>query len=512
VSKIRIVKVNESIVRIDNIDLGTAKSLSEIFSYYAENYKWHPKYKMGVWDGKIRLFNMKSRTLPIGMWRKAYKILAKNWKLEVKVDKALKSPLKDIVNEGYLKLFLKSVQPQKLDPRDYQKEAVIKLFKYGKAVCESPTSSGKSFIISLAIDIIRNEIKDSRILLIVPNISLIYQMRNDIVEYHINKDIEKDIFLIYDMKYDLEKYKASQDKLLRGNTIVISTWQSLQSKNKRIDKKFFKQFDAVLVDEAHGAGAKELSGIINACENAIFKFGFTGTLPKNKARLILIESLFGKIFKVIRTKELIEKGYASKLEIEVLPIKYKNVSRYKKDWRFEVDMVLRNEYRLQIIKEKVLSEKGVVLVLFKNIKNGFAQRLYEVIKSEEKRNVFYIDGSVEGKIREEIRQKVLNSNEAVIIASLGTFSTGINIPNLSVVVFAEATKSQIKTLQSIGRALRKHKYKKLAKVIDIVDRIELNGGKQNYLFKHFKERLMMYKSEEFKVKILETIEVEWNGI
>ena len=505
-SLIKIKKLNESYVTILGLDIGLAKTLSEYFSFYAENYKYTPKYRSGFWDGKIRLFNIKTHTLPIGCWLDAYKLL-KSFNETVKVDKQLKSDT-EFIDEYYIKHFINNVEQQTIEPRQYQLTTIAKAFKYQKAFIISPTSSGKSFVISLIIDIAQYIQQGLKVLLIVPNVSLIYQMRQDIVSYHKNaQTIENKLKLIYDIKYDLKEHY-----ILEPNTIVISTWQALQTK-QNIPNEFFEQFGMVIVDEAHTAGAKQLSNIVQKCTNAKFKFGFTGTLPDNEARLKQLQALFGKKLAIVTTNELIEAGYVSPLKIYVYMLKYTHdkykqlakMKSHKKYW-LEVDKILNHPQRIEFIANLLFELQGVTLYLFKNIENKFSQKLLDAISSKveqlyEKGNympVYYIDGSTPASEREMIRQKVIEANEGIIVASFGVFSQGINIPNLKNVVFAEPTKSKIKTLQSIGRALRKHELKNEAHLIDIVDVLP---GKNNYLYKHFKARLTMYKQEQFTVEL-----------
>ena len=128
--------------------------------------------------------------------------------------------------------------------------------------------------------------------------------------------------------------------------------------------------------------------------------------------------------------------------------------------------------------------------------------LYDQInnKVEEGRKVFFIHGGVDAEEREEVRRITEEQDNAIIVASYGTFSTGINIKNLHNVIFASPSKSRIRNLQSIGRVLRKGKNKVKAKLYDIADDTTINNRK-NYTLNHFIERVKIYNQEQFNYDI-----------
>ena len=498
---------------ITGLDLGLAKTLNEYFSFYAENYRFHPKYRNGFWNGKIRLFNIKNHTLPIGCWFECYKLLKYQFHQQVKVDPNLKSTTR-FVDKKFIEHFIKNTVKQTIEPRNYQLAILEQIFKYQKALVIAPTSAGKTFIISMMLDLTQHLFSNYKALIIVPNVSLIYQMMSDIIDYHEIKDeMKQRIKLIYDIKHDLKN-----NLILPEGIIVISTWQALQRK-QNIPKEFFQQFDILIVDEAHSASAQELNQIVTKCDNAKFKIGLTGTEPDVLARRKQLQALFGFVIKEITTKDLIVQNYISDVEIWVYMLrythpKYKKLVKSKntKKYWLEVDKLSNHPKRIKFIADLLFGLEGVTLYLFKNIENKFSQKLLDAISENidkfkgkgELIPIYYIDGSTKSSEREAIRQKVIETNKGIIIASFGTFAQGINIPNLQNVVFAEPTKSKVKVLQSIGRALRKSTLKSKAHIIDIVDVIP---GKNNYLYRHFKSRLTLYKQEQFPVKLKSKIEI-----
>ena len=151
----------------------------------------------------------------------------------------------------------------------------------------------------------------------------------------------------------------------------------------------------------------------------------------------------------------------------------------------------------------VLDQDGNTLVLFQFVeKHG--KILYDLIKEKahERRKVFFVSGEVDAEVREEIRGIVEKQKNAIIVASLGTFSTGVNIRNLHNIIFASPSKSQVKVLQSIGRGLRKSEDGRTTVLFDLMDDMHYRQ-KKNYTLIHAIERMKIYKKEEFDFEIFE---------
>jgi superfamily II DNA or RNA helicase len=155
-----------------------------------------------------------------------------------------------------------------------------------------------------------------------------------------------------------------------------------------------------------------------------------------------------------------------------------------------------------MIAKLACSTKGNTLVLFQFVeKHG--KPLFERIKTAagDTRKVFYVSGETEGEVREDIRQITEEEDNAIIVASYGTFSTGINIRSLRNIIFASPSKSRIRVLQSIGRQLRKSERKDKARLYDIADDLHWKS-KKNHTLKHFIERVKIYNEESFDYKMV----------
>jgi superfamily II DNA or RNA helicase len=367
-------------------------------------------------------------------------------------------------------------------PRDYQIDAVYDALRYNRKLLISPTASGKSLMIYSIVRYFAE--RDEKILLVVPTTSLVEQMFKDFQDYGWNA--EDYCHRIYSGREKTNQYP-----------VVITTWQSIY----KLNRTFYEEFDVVIGDEAHQFKSKSLVGIMTKMDNTKYRFGFTGTLDGTQTHKWILEGLFGPSYKVTQTKELIDKGHLSKLQIKILILKHN--PQIFENFEDEVQFIIGHSKRNNFIKNLALDLKGNTLILFSRVETH-GQPLYELINSSVKndRKVFYVHGGVDTEERELVREITEKENNAIIVASYGTFSTGINIKNLHNVIFASPSKSRIRNLQSIGRVLRKGDNKTQAVLYDIADDCTKNSRK-NYTLNHLIERVKIYNEENFNYEFVQ---------
>ena len=474
-------------------EAGHAAELSDYFSFFVPGYKFMPTYKNRVWDGKIKLFNRMNGELPAGLYaylikfaiERSYSVDTEESDFGFPVPAA--EPLQHIPD-------LLADEALPFQPRDYQYDAIETALTRSRAILLSPTGSGKSFIIYLIAKYWLHYIaqgvgypKAGRILVIVPTTSLVEQMHQDFLDYGMSE-------------HGLHKIYSGRDKST-NKAIIISTWQSIY----KLPRKWFEQFGMVLGDECHGFKSKSLSSIMNKATLAKYRYGFTGTLDGTQTHKLVLEGLFGPVYQVTTTKKLQDNETLAPLDIKVLLLNYTKEVREdfgKKTYQEEIDFIIGNTGRNRLISNLALSAKGNTLVLFNRV-DAHGKPLYELINSkvEEGCKVFFVSGEVDTSDREAIRKIVEKQSNSIIVASLGTFSTGINIRNLHNIVFASPSKSQIKVLQSIGRGLRKSDNGQTTTLYDVADDLHWKGRK-NYTLLHSIERVKIYEKEQFKYKMI----------
>jgi len=474
---VRVEKVDDVYVRVV-AEPGVKMEMSEYFTFFVPGYKFMPAYKSRVWDGKIRLLNTMTGIIYGGLVAYIAKFCM-NRSYDCIIDEALYPEVNVDPEEAYnIAEYFKST----FIPRDYQNDAVVHALKKNRALLLSPTASGKSFIIYLLTRIRMAD--DLRTLIIVPTTSLVDQMASDFIEYNNGE------------KLDIHKIRGGADKNVDAK-VVISTWQSIY----KLDKSWFDKFDMVIGDEAHLFKAKSLTKILEKMPNCKYRYGFTGTLDGTQTHKLVLEGVFGPVYEVTTTKKLMDDNTLANLKIVGLVLKYPletcdlNKGRSYQD---EIDWIVTNDARNKYIRNLAHSIKGNTLILFQFVeKHG--KILHKMLDSEE-HSVHFVHGGVNTEEREEVRRITEETDNNIILASYGTFSTGINIKKLDNVIFASPSKSKIRNLQSIGRGLRKGNGKTKATLYDIVDDLRYKSH-VNFAFRHFAERVKIYNDESFQYKI-----------
>ena len=476
-SKITLTPIDEAFIRFD-CEAWLAAEISDHFTFMVPGAQFMPAVRNKIWDGKIRLANLMTKQIYKGLIPYIAKFAAER-DYELVIDDSL--IISDIVSDETIDQFIASLKLP-FTPRQYQVDAFIHAIQNNRAMMLSPTASGKSLIIYMVSQWFRKQRK----LIIVPTTSLVYQMQSDFVNYGCD---EEDIHIIM----------AGKEKLSDA-PIVITTWQSIY----KLPKSWFHDFGVVIGDEAHLFKAKSLASIMEKLSGCKYRFGFTGTLDGTQTHKLVLEGLFGAVKKVTTTAKLILDNHLSAFKIKCLVLKHSDAEKKvmaRKTYQEEMDYLVRHNGRNKFISNLTLSLKGNTLVLFQYVdKHG--KDLYKQIKdaAHDKRHVFFVHGGVDGEDREAIRKIVETEKDAIIIASYGTFSTGINIRNLHNIVFSSPTKSLIRTLQSIGRGLRLGDNKEEAILYDISDDLRTKSW-TNHTMNHFAERIKIYTDEHFEYKI-----------
>lgn len=492
---IHVHKQSEANIQLHCSDSGVLREISEHFTFFAEGYKFMPAFKNKMWDGKIRLFNSRNNTLPFGLLQNLSEFASsRGYELFLNEKfSEIKTPSRESVLEYVRSLKLTS-RGKEIHPHDYQLEAIQYALSSSRAILVSPTGSGKSLIIYNMIRWFLHH-HDSKVLIIVPTTSLVEQLYKDFGDYSEMDDTfegEKEVHRIYSGK---EKNHFTQ-------RVVVTTWQSAIT----LPAFWFCQFGMTIGDEAHLFKAKSLTTIMDRLISSCYRIGTTGTLDGSQVHEWVLTGSFGPVFRVISTKELMDSDILAQCKIQCLVMKHNEENRkavVKLDYAQEIDFLVSHKARNNFIQNLALDQNGNTLVLYSRVeKHGIP--LFKAIqeKAEKDRRVFFVSGSVEAEEREQIRELTEKEKNAIIVASLGTFSTGINIRNLHCIIFASPTKSQIKVLQSIGRGLRKSDDGRATTIYDIGDDLSWKKTK-NYTLEHAIARVKIYMKEKFSYEIHE---------
>jgi len=488
VTDVIIQKVDEVYVSV-SCDKGIAYELSEFFTFFVPNFQFMPAYRDKRWDGKIRLYNIMTKRLYAGLVKYVEEFGKKyGYTVEYAYDRSAEE-FSLVEAQEWIKK-----QNFPLEPRDYQVDTFVHAIRNRRALYLSATSSGKSFNMYM----IMRKIAE-RTLIIVPTVALVHQMTSDFEEYGL--DVERFVHKIHQGQGHCT-----------NKPIVITTWQSVYRKRK----DWFNRFKVVFGDEAHTFKAKALTTLMEKLEDCPYRYGFTGTIDDTETHKLVLEGLFGPVKKVISAKEMIDRGYSAEFSIKIIcfdhreelrkavsKVRVEGKNRRAPRYAEEMDLLVALPSRNRFIRNLTLSLKGNTLLLFHYVeKHG--QHLYDMIHDKDSdRKVFFVHGGVDGTEREEIRKIVEKETDAIIVASYGVFSTGVNIKNLNNIIFASPSKAKIKILQSIGRSLRKGDNLDLpgdSVLYDIADDASWKS-RQNFTLQHLKERMKIYDAEGFDYKL-----------
>lgn len=526
--------------------------LREEYSFFVDGYKFNPKYKSGLWNGKIYMLDNKGLFYS-GLLKDLIK-KCKDKGLKVKVNDIYRyMPIK-ISDEELAKLFSYC----KLSPYDYQQASVKEALSKRKLLVLSPTSSGKSaiiyFLYRYCVD------NDIPLLITVPSTSLVEQIYSDFEDYVADDHVVSD---------HVAKMYSGQEKNPKQK-VIISTWQSCVNK----DKEWLSQFGFYIADEAHSAKSAEQSKIIDALTTCQYRIGLTGTLSGAEMHELEMHARFGDIFRMVTTRELIDRGIVTDIEIRVNNLIYSKSSidhfykycndRGKLDYQKEIDFLLNSDLRNNYLVNLANNLTTNTLMLFNKIEAHGLKLLEQLVENsiQYKKKIYYISGSIKPKDREIIRKTmdgelpkfyeliydngkvivdasdvkeekiksmlhndfdasnfdennsyiyentsgklnsyIITNGSFILLATYGTLSTGVNIKNLHNLIFAHPFKGRIRNLQSIGRVLRKSSVKSKVYLYDICDDFR-KGRKENHTYKHAIERISMYESEEFDYSII----------
>ena len=478
----RVSKINEVHLKVET-EPSIARELADYFTFEVPGHRFMPAYKNKIWDGKIRLFSTATGKIYVGLLEYLKKFCDRN-DIQINIDEGVedvKKITREVV-EGFIKSLKPMARGNPIELRDYQIDAVEYGIKSNRALLVSPTASGKSLIIYSLVRYYK--MMGLKTLILVPTTSLVEQMYSDFKDYGWNSDNH------------CQKIYQGYDKNV-SKDVVISTWQSIY----KMKKEYFKDFGCVIGDEAHLFKSKSLTNIMTKLVDCKYRFGLTGTLDGTQTHRLVLEGLFGSVEKVVSTKQLIDNKTLANLNIECIVLKHEEENcKLVKDYSYaeEIDYLVLQPDRNNFITRLCNNLKGNTLCLYQLVeKHG--KNLYSLMRDFD-RKVFFVYGGTDAKTRNDIRGIVEKEKNAIIIASYGTFSTGINIRNINNVVFSSPSKSRIRVLQSIGRGLRTSASKDSIRLFDLSDDLSYKS-KVNFTLNHFNERLNIYNEEQFNYKI-----------
>lgn len=480
-----------TIEKINNVHMRVMSSrdiaieISDEFTFFVEGYKFMPKYKHGLWDGQIRLFDINTRMIYNGLLYKIHKF-CKERGYSLDVDPSL-TTFNEYTAEQIEDYFNKFVKTNEFELRDYQVNSIVECLNYKRKTLLSPTSSGKSLVIFMIARIL-NEL-GLKTLIVATSKGLVEQMKDDFISY---TDDELDIHCVYGGK---DKHQEAD--------FTVSTWQTAY----KMEPEWFDKFDVVIGDEVHTYKAMALKTLMEKTHKSFYKFGFTGTLDDSISNKLSIQGLFGPVVKFVSTMDLVEAGYIARPTVYAIVLEYgkeskDKIKKFKKvdgkwkkaTYQEEIDFIIAHQKRNEYLIKMLQKMKGNTLTLFQFVeKHG--EILFDMMSDIPE--TYIIHGGKDLDYRKAAKQAMEDKDNVNLLASYGTFQQGESVKRVHNLVLGSPSKSKIRVLQSLGRGLRMADDKKTVKVVDLVDDLD-----KNYAVEHFKKRYEYYLKEGFEVKII----------
>jgi len=468
-------------------DRSIAEELNDFFSFFVDGYRFMPAYKNKSWSGKIHLFKTHNQTIYIGLVSYVAEF-ARSRDYTCSIDDDVLPIDERVTTEltnKYIDILDLHSKGKKISPYVYQRETVEHALREKRCIIQSPTGSGKSADIYMICRFLQ-QMSSRKILILVPTTGLVYQMYTDFEDYSSEDD--------WDVEKNCHQIMGGREKRSEKQ-IYVSTWQSLF----RMPANYFKQFGALISDEVHLSKAASIQAINDKLVDCPYKIGLTGTLDGAKTNELTLIGMFGKVYHAITTRKLMDNKQVANLKIQALMLDYtkeekKNMLKVK--YQDEMKWLYVHNRRNDFISHLASIQKKNCLLLFNHRSHG--QTLFEKIKMlvGDSRKVYFVDGNVAAEDRDDIRKNLEVEKDSILVASLGTTSTGWSVKNVHSVFFCSPTKSKIRTLQSIGRGLRVSAEKTDVTLFDLCDDLSWRSH-QNYAMKHFVERANYYNDERF---------------
>ena len=478
---------NKHFKLVDEISDKEMKKLKQFFHRKAVDFFFDPRFKAGIWDGYDDFVH--DGYIAVGLWKELRNFLTNN-NYPIRLD-GLERMFDTQLNKEDFEEFVSSVLlgTDITELRWFQSPCAYSILKYKYCMAELATSSGKTLISYLIAAYLKHTgkvDKNNKFVMIVPRADLIGQTADKFDTVYNNGTVPMEVVRMGG-KFSPHTKKAKL--AIEEADVIVATYQTIVN----MPKPFFDTIRHLNIDEAHTATNATIRAIIKNCANLTYRFGLSGTLELNTgtADYCRLQEYLGPNVMIVTAKELIDSDYSPDIFIKAIKLEYDEnrdtvVSDYadliengkemyvngdefgKAMYGLERQIIINHPARMEFLISLIRGLKMNTLILFNDVKGKFGRTIYDKLLENEER-AYYIDGGVKSNDRGDYTQAVETFNNVKLLASFGTFSTGIDIKNVYNIIFVESYKSPILIRQSIGRGMRDLKGKHSVNIIDIVD-------------------------------------------
>lgn len=451
---------DECNIKVNNLDLVTRRKCVNSVKYFLPHARYSPAYKLGRWDGTTSFCTIGGRTYLNLLDKILPTIVEEGYEFEIIDNRVRHSFVFEKVNENYLSHLSwpagHRFAGQPIELRDYQASAINDCIDNLQGIFVAPTSGGKT-IITATLSLLAE--KYGRTIVIVPNKNLVQQTEEDY------KNIGLDVGVLYGDRKEYDR------------THTICTWQSLNVLDKKnkdaLDDEqlsvFLNNLTTLIVDEVHMVKNMNVLHklLTTTFANVPIRWGLTGTIPEEEYNQISLVSAIGPLIGSLTAKELQDAGHLSKCHVNIFQTQDTAVySNYQEELKYLVTTDIRLKWLSTVIRD--ISKTGNTLVLIDRIETG--EKLSELIPE-----ATFISGQMKSTKRKEHYKEINLADNAIMLATYGTTSTGINIGRIFNLVLLEPGKSFVRVIQSIGRGLRKADDKDFVDIYDVSSKCKFSN-------------------------------------
>lgn len=455
--------------RIGGLHPADLSVLYDKFGVFVEGYRYMMPYQLRRWDGKTHFFSETGKTFTKLLDEILPYLITWDYEIDFEDRRLPFVEVKERIDADFFKLANEPLVEDRFLFRDYQLQVMNALLEAGSGFGICATGSGKtSMCAALCLVLARAKLQT---LVIVPSQDLINQTAEEFKQRYKH------------VAGELTVGTYSGDAKNIDHPIVVATWQSLQNA-----PHYMTYFQAVIVDEAHGAKAEVIKNLINTHGKHIaYRYGVTGTFPKPDVDQYSLKASIGQIHATVTASWLIANGYLSSVDITAIETQDVVEDEFP-DYASEKAFLSRSEERLELLARLIMEKRdeiGNTLVLVNSIAQG--QALEELIPGS-----VFLFGESETDLRKQNYKEYAERDDIILIATVGIASTGISIDRIFVQWLVDIGKSFVKCIQSVGRGLRKKGDKRHVSVFDFHSRLKFSK-------KHFKKRKEYYTEAEYPV-------------
>lgn len=454
------------------------KLLHKQLSVKVPGHYFSPHFKRGLWDGYRRFFNLLTSTLYTGLLHYAIRKLSEAG-VNVETECKIVDEREKVEHQN------NPISLDGIELRDYQEVMINEAVKKERGIISAPPNAGKTEVACGIVQVLGLPAN-----FFTHRLTLLRQTKE-----RFEKRLGIEVGIIGGGEEDIKEVN------------VLSVASVVRKLDEPYIKELLKNTPVIISDECHHITAKTWEKCLKLCEGAYYRFGLSATpLLRDEISNMIVRGLTGDEIVAVTNKELIESGVSALPSVYLLNVREPKIpAHYTFDQAYDIG-ILRNDYRNRLIVNSTkhfLAQDKSVFILVWRIEHGeilLDQLQKEGIESE------FISGQDTNTGQVQNVLKRFSKKELKCVVSSTISDEGIDVPALDVLIMGVGFKAPLKTIQRVGRGLRKKTVGE--NVVTIVDFVDWHSRK--YLYKHSIDRAREYVN--MGIRIFEVLDDGWKVV